>query len=164
MATKEQIEKEKRKKKILSKFSKADIKRLERATKNEDLNKKLMAAFNKGNDSEVTKIAADINRLVKQEEDYFRTKDKAQAKYKKGKPISEKKKKKFVKLGKAAEKEGAATYNLIAQYGSEGRKSRAMGRKEQLSKFKQAEEDYAGGGYVKKYANGGGIRKPRYSA
>ena len=34
------------------------------------LNKKLTAAFDRGDDAETTKIAADINRLAKQEEDY----------------------------------------------------------------------------------------------
>ncbi len=164
MATKAEKEKEKRRKKILSKFSKKDIKRLKNATEySKKLNKKLTAAFDRGDDAETTKIAADINRLAKQEEDYQKTRKRFGKKVSKA-PISGREEAHLTKLDEDVQKEGKATLNLIEQYGSEGRKSRAMGRKEALGKFKKEEKRYAGGGYVKKYANGGGIRKPRYSA
>ena len=164
MTTKAEKKREERRKKIKSKFSKKDMKRVESATKQrKGLNKKLNAAFNRGDDAEVTKIAADIARIKEQEEDYVKTRKRFAKKVSKV-PISGREEAYLTKLDKDVDKEGLATVKLIEQYGSEGRKSRAMGRKEALGKFKKEEKRYAGGGYVKKYANGGGIRKPRYSA
>ena len=46
--------------------------------------------------------------------------------------------------------------SLLEDYKSEAPQARTFMTKPRKKK--------AGGGYVKKYANGGGIRKPRYSA
>ena len=162
MTTKAEKEKEKRRKKILSKFSEADIKKLQNATSNnKKLNKRLNAAFNRGDDAEVSKVAGDINRLVKQGEDNEKTKKRFGKKVSKA-PISGREEAHLMKLDEDVQKEAKATLNLIEQYGSEGRKSRAMGRKEALGKFKEEEKRYAGGGYVKKYAHGGGVRKAKF--
>ena len=109
-------------------------------------------------DTAAEKKYAEMIKKTKSKENKatFKERQRAQEGHSRGTRAHTAAEKQQMKKLKASLSKAKKDFSLLEDYKSEAPQARTFMSKPRKKK--------AGGGYVKKYANGGGIRKPRYSA